>query len=212
MISKLKDTLLLIGDAKSDRANLRKIFSSSYNLLEAEDVHQAQMFLRQNSPCIAAVLADLPLSAQAEIRSLIAACHAGTKEEIPVLLFITPSGTGYWEEFAFSLGATDVVYKPYSPSAIQRRLQVIVDLFLHKWHLEKMVEEQSQTIRNANQVMVDALSAIIEYRNTESGNHVLRIRRFTKILLEDVARNCPEYALTPTTIDTIASAAALHDI
>ena len=38
------------------------------------------------------------------------------------------------------------------------------------------------------------------------------IRRFTKILLEEVARCCPEYQLTDETIDIIASASALHDI
>ena len=60
--------------------------------------------------------------------------------------------------------------------------------------------------------MLDALSAIIEHRSSESGNHVLRIRRFTKILLENVAQNLPEYNLTEHAVDVISSAASLHDI
>ena len=35
MVSRLKDTLLLIGDAASDRSALREIFASTFNLLEA---------------------------------------------------------------------------------------------------------------------------------------------------------------------------------
>lgn len=212
MISKLKDTLLLVGDANSDRPYLREIFESSYNLLEAENAAQAGMLLEQNGSCIAAVLSDLPLKRSKDLGSLTHAARIGTEDEIPVVALISGTGTGKMEELAFSMGATDVVIKPYTPAGIQRRVQVIVDLFLHKWHLETMVREQSEVIRNTNQIMVDALSAVIEHRNTESGNHVLRIRRFTKILLEDVAVTCPEYGLTSDSIDVIAAASALHDI
>ncbi len=213
MISKLlKDTLLLVGDAASDRVILRGIFESSYNLLEAENTEQALLLLEQNRDCIAAVVLDVPLTQENEIRAVAKACRGVGGKETPFLLIITPAGTGAREEFAFMLGATDVVIKPYTPISIQRRLQVLVDLYLHQQNLEKLVSEQSETIRHTNQVMIDALSAIIEHRNTESGNHVLRIRRFTKILLEQVARSCPEYGLTDAAIDIIASASALHDI
>ena len=212
MVSRLKDTLLLIGDANSDRAGLREIFQASYDLLEAENVAQALMLLDQNSSCIAAVLADLPLSPGSDITMLVSRCRQNEQEEIPLILFITPTGTGEREELAFTLGAVEVVPRPYTPSVVLRRVQTIVELFLHKCHLEKMVEEQSQTIRNTNQVMLDALSAIIEHRSTESGNHVLRIRRFTEILLEEVASSCPEYKLTSESIGIITSASTLHDI
>jgi len=212
MVSRLKDTLLLLGSADSDRAQLREVFRSAYDLLEAENLAQARMLLEQNSGCIAAVLADLPLSPSEEIRRLSFLCHHGTPNEIPLILFISPDKDGRQEELAFSLGATEVVLRPYAPSVVQRRVQTIIDLFLHRWNLETLVEEQSQTIRNTNQVMLDALSAIIEHRNTESGNHVLRIRRFTSILLEEVAAFCPEYKLTDESIQIISNAAALHDI
>lgn len=35
--------------------------------------------------------------------------------------------------------------------------------------------------------MVDALSSIIEYRSVETGQHIQRIRMFTRVLLEEVA-------------------------
>ena len=213
MISKLlKDTLLLVGDAASDRVFLRGIFESSYHLLEAENTEQALLLLEQNRDCIAAAVLDVPLTREEELRGVAKACRGAGGQEIPFVLIVTPSGAGANEEFAFMLGATDVVIKPYTPISIQRRLQVLVDLYLHQQNLEKLVSEQSETIRHTNQVMIDALSAIIEHRSTESGNHVLRIRRFTKILLEQVASSCPEYGLTDAAIDSIASASALHDI
>ncbi len=77
---------------------------------------------------------------------------------------------------------------------------------------EGLAQLQSETIRQNHQTMIDTLSSIIEYRSTESGNHVLRIRRFTNVLLHNLAQNCPEYGLDDTSIDIITSASALHDI
>jgi len=212
MISRLKDTLLLIGDKASDRPILREIFEDSFNLLEAENLPQATLLLEQNDSCVAAVLVDMPEVDDGEARELNRAAHCGSDMEIPILSLISPEGTGEREEQAFAHGASDVIFKPYTPASVRRRVQVIIDLHLHKWHLQTLVKEQGEAIRSTNQVMLDALSAIIEHRSTESGNHVLRIRRFTKILLQDVARNFPEYNLTENTIDIIAGAAALHDI
>jgi len=212
MISRLKDTLLLVGDVNSDRPQLREIFEASFNLLEAENLPQAAMLLEQNDGCIAAVLVDLTEMDEEDVLAVNRAAHWGSDNEIPILSLIVPTGDGSREELAFTRGASDVIFKPYTPISIRRRVQVLVDLHLHKWHLETLVQEQRETIRNANQIVLDALSAIIEHRNTESGNHVLRIRRFTKILLEDLAANCPEYNLTDTVIDCIASASTLHDI
>jgi len=212
MKSKMKDTLLLVGDTQSDRANLHDIFESSYNLLEAENAAQGIMLLEQNSQCIAAVVTDIPLTEEYGLGSLVAACHPSAGNEIPVVCLVNPTGTGQREETAFLLGAADVVSKPYTTLSIQRRIQILIDLYMHQWHLEKLVEEQSRTIRNTNQTMVDTLSTIIEYRSTESGNHVFRIRRFTQILLQEVARCCPEYELDESSIDRISTASALHDI
>ncbi len=212
MKSRMKDTLLLIGDSTSDRSRLHDIFASGYYLLEAESLEQGIMLVNQNGSCIAAVVADIPLGDGTGLKDLTAACHPGTENEIPVIVVIVPASTGEREEFAFLLGAADVVLKPYTTLSIQRRVQVLVDLYAHRWHLEKLVEDQNQTIRNANQTMLDTLSAVIEHRSSESGNHVLRIRRFTQVLLQVLANCYPEYALNEDLIDTISSAAVLHDI
>jgi len=208
MPTRLKDTLLLVGGEQSVRAELSEIFSSSYNLLEAENAPQAEMLLEQNADCIVLILADIPLGDDDGLSRIITA--AGSNENrIPVIAF---SDSASAEESAFRLGAEDVISKPFSHLSVQRRVQVIIDLHIQKWTIAKVTAEQSETIRNANQVVMDTLSTIVEHRSTESGNHVLRIRRFTKILLEEVAKNCPEYGLDEITIDTITSASALHDI
>jgi len=209
MVARSKDTLLLIGSRNSARPDLRNIFSQSYDILEADNVPQALLLMELNYECIVAVLADLPI-AEETIEPLAAACTAHQKAHLPLILLT--DNTGAQEELAFLLGAADVVLKPYTPAAVRRRVQILIDNYLHNCNLEQRLFEQSAAIRNTNQVMLDALSAIIEHRSAESGNHILRIRSFTRLLLEEVAHTCPEYELDDRSINIISNAAALHDI
>ena len=212
MKSRLKDTLIIACDKTEDRAELRVIFEPYYNLLYSENLEQAALLLAQNNACVAALLVDVENINDEGVRAVNRAAFRGSDNEIPILSLIQADDNGEREELAFARGASDVITKPYAPTSIRRRVKVLVDLHLNKWHLQTLVEEQNKTIRNSNQVMLDALSAIIEHRSTESGNHVLRIRSYTKVLLEAVAQSFDEYDLNENTIDIIAGAAALHDI
>jgi len=209
---RLKDTILIIADKESARTELRSIFSESYNLLEAESITQALLLLGQNDSCIAVVLVDISAINANELRQLMAAAHFETEKSIPVVMILDEKAGSEKEDKVFMLGCTDVIRKPFSHTSVRRRIDIMVDVFLNKWNLERIVSDQSKKIRDTSQMMLDTLSAIIEHRSTESGNHILRIRRFTKMLLQEVARCCPEYELTDETIDIISSASALHDI
>ncbi len=191
---------------------LRKTFESNNILLEAETCAQGIMLIKQSHPYIAAVLIDVPLGQSKEIKALADACRISPTDSLPLISIITPTGTGENEEYAFILGATDVILKPYSTLAVTRRVQILADLQVHQHNLERLVQEQRGAIMHNSQIMIDTLSSIIEYRSSEAGNHVLRIRRFTKILLEELARSQPEYNLDDKQIEIISAASALHDI
>ncbi len=204
-----KDTLLIIGDQSSDRVELRKIFESKFYILEAENAYEGSLLLTQNQEYIVAVLADIPLY---ELKNLADICSAEIKKAIPLIAITETTVTGSNEEYAFILGATDVVLKPYTTLSILRRVETLADLNMHQKNLERLVASQSETIRQNSQIMIDTLATIIEYRSNETGNHVLRIRNFTKVLLEEVQKNFPEYELTPEIIAIITNASSLHDI
>ncbi len=208
----MKDTLLLIGDENSDRSALHDLFEPNYYLLEAENAEQGSLLLWQNSHCILAVIADIPFTDENAVRMLVEAGNPEGGSEIPIVFLIAAKGSQRQEEVAFLLGAADVVHKPYSSLTMQKRLQVLEDLYRHRWELERILEEQYEVVRNTYQTTLDTLSAVIEYRNLDSGNHVLRIRGMTQILLREIADCYPEYGLNQETIDTISSASALHDI
>ena len=204
------DTLLLCSTSPDNRWQLRGILEERYHLLEAGNGQQAMLLLNQNRDSIAALVLDVSTDAAQE--------EMFTREEsfqlvanLPVIA-ITKSDSQLIVHQALHLGAADVIPLEYEPGAMLRRVENIVELHLHKQYLQTMVQEQANILRHSNETMVDALSSIIEYRSVESGQHILRIRHFTKILLDEVMVSCPEYGLDETDAAIISSAAALHDI
>lgn len=205
------DTLLLACGTTENRKTLCSILDEHYNLLEAANTQQTVLLLQQNSNCIAAVLLDITVPNLIHTELLQDPAVSGLLDQVPVIV-ITANESSDALQKAFSYGAADVVPLNYDPFAMLHRIENIIDLYLHKRHLEAMVADQSMTMRHRNEMMIDALSSIIEHRSVESGQHILRIRHFTKILLEELVRCCPEYGLTESAVQIISSASALHDI
>lgn len=205
------DTLLLACGTAENRELLRSILEERYNLLEAANTQQTILLLEQNIQCIAAILLDVTDPDKISQEMLVQRDVSAFLAQVPVIVIASDDTSDILHK-CFSFGAADVIPLHYDHYAMLHRIENIVDLHLHKRHLEVLVEEQANILRHSNDSMVDALSSIIEYRSVESGQHILRIRHFTKILLEELVRCCPEYGLTDADIRIISSASVLHDV
>ena len=205
------DTLLICSSAAEHRAHLRDVLGEGFNLLEAVNVNQTMLLLKQNQSCIAAMLLDITRMSDDDRNRIQQPEHAAVLRSVPIIIFTEDDDTVRLNR-AFGLGASDVIPIDYEPYAMLHRIENIVALHLHKKNLESMVQEQAEALRKTSNSMVEAMSSIIEYRSVESGQHILRIRHFTQILLEEVVRCCPEYNLTDRIISIICSASALHDV
>ena len=206
-----RDTILIVDDMELNRVILRSLFEKEYNLLEAENGEQGLLLLEQCRSRIAVVLLDLMMPVMDGYSVMKELGRRGFLRDIPVII-ITAEDSSDNEMRAFDLGASDIIMKPFEPHVVKRRVQNTVDLNLHKLNQQELIEEQSAKLRESNAVMVDALSSIIEYRSIETGQHIKRIRMFTKTLLEDVARCYPEFGLDDRKIGIIVSASSMHDI
>ena len=85
-------------------------------------------------------------------------------------------------------------------------------LYAKQKMLEDMVTEQILEKEKSNYLMVEILSNIVEFRNGESGLHVLHIRTITELLLRQLVQETDQYRLTSAQISLIVNASALHDI
>lgn len=74
------------------------------------------------------------------------------------------------------------------------------------------MEKQNAELEAMGRDIIDFTAGIIEERDATSGSHVKRLKTYTRILAEELARECPEYGLTKDYIDQLTLACVLHDV
>jgi PAS domain S-box-containing protein len=89
---------------------------------------------------------------------------------------------------------------------------VIRDITVRK-RLERDLLESYKKVQSARNATILGLAKLAEYRDADTGAHLERIREYSKVLAEELAKK-PEYAgyITPEYIDDIYNSSILHDI
>ena len=72
--------------------------------------------------------------------------------------------------------------------------------------------ERTNALQKSNDQIVELVAGIIELRDKESGQHVKRVKLFSRTLARQIKKDWPEYKLTEEDIKTLTSASALHDV
>lgn len=206
-----RNTLLIVDDQEINRSIIKYIFEDSFNILEAEDGDQALTIMNQNKDSIVAVLLDIVMPGKNGYQVMIEMSKAKLLESIPVIV-ITAQDTSENIKRVFELGASDTIVKPFDSITVRQRVLNIIELNKLKLNLSTLVKEKANELQESKELLMDALISIVEHHSIESGHHVLRIRMFTKVLLDDLARIHPECGLDARIINVISSAAALHDV
>ncbi|MDR1246615.1 MAG: response regulator [Clostridiales Family XIII bacterium] len=210
--------ILIVDDIELNRDILYELFHDQYNVLEAENGQAALDLIAEYGQTIAIVLLDIVMPVLDGFGVLKNMILDKSIETIPVIM-ITAESDEEKALMGYSMGVVDIINKPFNPDIVRRRVQNTVDLFLHKFYLEDMVERQTKALelqneqlKMSNTFVIDALSTAVEFRDHESGQHIIRIRALTKILLETLSDLNEKYRLPPEEINDIASASAMHDI
>lgn len=219
------EKILIVDDIELNREILAVALGDTYPVLEAGNGNQAIEILREHSEDIAAILLDLIMPEKDGYAVLQFMKESDLLESIPVLVISAESKTEVERE-CLELGVSEFIRKPFDSVTVRSRVKNIVDLFKYKNRLEekvriqtdnlkrqnKLLEQQTIKIKENNENIIDVLGTVVEYRNLESGEHIKRVKGFTRILAERAAQKYPEYSLTPEKIDIIVAASALHDI
>jgi len=74
------------------------------------------------------------------------------------------------------------------------------------------LRERNRELQRTNDEIIEMLGDVVELRNEESGQHIQRVKAFTRVLAKQVKETLPEYGLTDDDVDLITSASALHDV
>ena len=194
-----------------NRALLADMIGDAYRIIEAEDGKQAVAALQKEGTGISLVLLDYVMPQMNGFDVLEVMNRNGWIKDIPVIMVSAESDAAYIER-AYELGVTDFINRPYDVNIVRRRVMNTLMLYQKQRTLMGMVADQVYEREKSNNLMVYILSHIVEFRNGESGMHVLNVQAMTEMILTQLTAMTDQYALTAEDISLITMASSLHDI
>ena len=206
-----QETILIVDDSALNRMVLTEILGKeNYTFLEAENGQQAVELLDCH-PEVDLLLLDITMPEIDGFGVLEAMNQYHWIEETPVIM-ISAEDSYTFVERAYDLGASDYITRPFDARVVCRRVSNALMLYAKQKRLVQMVAEQVYEKEKVSNTMISILSHIVEFRNNESGLHVVHIRTITELLLRRLREKTDRYPLTEADISLISTASALHDI
>ncbi len=206
-----KQKILIVDDSEINRAFLVDILEGQYDVVEAADGAEAISILLEHRAEFSLLLLDImmPKMDGFEVLAYISKYHWN---ETFAVIMISADDSPANIKRAYDLGAFDYISRPFDSTIVLRRISNTMLLYARQQCLEKMIAEQFCEQEENNRLMISILSHIVEFRNGESGRHVLHVNTITKYLLKQLVRRTDQYPLSKSDINLISTASSLHDI
>ena len=209
--AKERQQILIVDDSQINCEILAEILKDEYRILEAANGEECINLLKQYGTGIALLLLDInmPVMDGFEVLALMNRKH--WIEDIPVIMISSEDSASYVRR-AYEMGASDYIIRPFDVQVVHQRVSNTIKLYAKQRRLISLVTDQIREKEKNNQMMISILSQIVEFRNSESGSHVLHINIITGMLLERLMQKTDQYPLQWSDQFLITTASALHDI
>lgn len=206
-----KRQILIVDDSEMNRMLLSDILSDDFEILEASNGIDALAILNSQRAEISIILLDLVMPKMNGFELLEIMNENNWIQTIPVVM-ISSEGSPEFIDKAYDLGIYDYISRPFDERIVKRRVNSTIMLAAKQKDLSNMVARQIYENEKDSRLMIEILSHIVEFRNGESGLHVLHVRTLTDLILKRLMEKTDKYLITPKDISMICNASALHDI
>ena len=208
---KLKQQILIVDDSEINREILKEILKEDYRILEAANGEECLEQLERSGTGISLVLLDIVMPEMDGFEVLAAMNQNHWIEDIPVIMISSEDSDSYIRR-AYEMGVSDYISRPFDAKIVYQRVLNMIKLYAKQRRLIHLVTRQIYEKERNNRMMIGILSQIVEFRNGESGLHVIHINLITQLLLEQLVKKTGKYQLSWEDRLLIATASALHDI
>jgi len=206
--------LLIVDDEVEVRSVLHDLLSETYQCAEASSAEEALAQLRERDYEL--VISDITMSGMTGLEMIP---HVKLISPDTVIVMISGMQTIESAINALRLGAFDYLMKPFdlrqAEAAIARAYEhheLIVAKRRYENHLEELVEQRTaeldqalDSLENAYRTTLQALTAALETRDSETHGHSERVVTFS-------LRLGREYGLTALEMKALEFGSLLHDI
>ncbi len=135
-------------------------------------------------------------------------CHrikSNPDRRVIPIIFVTAMGSLEDEQRGLEAGAVDYITKPISPPIVLARVRTHLALYDQTRELERMVQQRTHELNVTRQEIIRRLSCAAEFRDYETGHHVLRVAHYARILAR-------AHGLGDRMVDIIFTTAPMHDV
>ena len=207
-----KQKILIADDSEMNRELLAAILEEEYDIIQVNDGVQAVDCLQRQAEEISLLLLDIVMPHMDGFEVLSYMNKEHWIDAIPVVIISSENSPIYIKR-GYDLGATDFIGKPFDANMVLRCSANAILLGAKQRRMTSIVSNQIYEREKSSKLMINILSHIVEFRNGESGLHVLHIQTITEMLLRQlVQKENNRYALSKEQIRMITTASALHDI
>jgi putative two-component system response regulator len=199
----MQATILVVDDTPSNITVLTEILRGDYRILAAINGEQALKIARGDSPPDL-ILLDVMMPGMSGHEVCQRLKGESRTRKIPVI-FVTAMNQVEDEAQGFALGAVDYITKPVSPPIVKARVKTHLALYDQNCVLERMVRERTAELHHTRLEIIKRLGRAGEFRDNETGMHVIRVAHYCRLLGQAVRMNEED-------VDLLFNAAPMHDI
>ena len=213
-----KPTILVVDDTPDNLTLVSNLLKRDYRVRVAISGEKALKIAQsENPPDIILLDVMMPVMDGYEVCQQLR--NNALTAHIPII-FLTAKSEVEDERKGLSLGASDYITKPISPPILEARVKThlaakaYADFLTDKTsYLESEVARRTREISAVQDVTIQAMAALAETRDSDTGNHIRRTQGYVKALSGKL-KSHPRFSslLTDGVIDTIFKSAPLHDI
>ena len=198
-----RSTVLLVDDVAENIDILNAILSPHYRTRVALDGENALKICNSPNPPDL-ILLDIMMPGIDGYQVCAKLKSNPDTRNIPVV-FVTAMGELEDEQFGLEVGAVDYLTKPLSPAIVLARVRTHLALYDQSRELSREVRQRTAELFNTRQQIIRRLGRAAEYRDNETGNHIIRMSHFCRLIAEAAG-------LGSANVEMLFSAAPMHDV
>ena len=203
--------ILIVDDSEMNRMILSEMLKGEFEILEAENGSACLDMLSRYEMKISLILLDIVMPGMGGFGVLEYMNRNNLIKDIPVIM-ISGEDSGEVIKRAYEMGVSDYIKRPFDMEVVHRRVLNTIKLYAKQRRLVAMVMNQVFEKEKNSRMLISVLSEIVEFRNGESGTHVLNINTLTTMILEQLVKKTDKYHLSWSNWMLISTASSLHDI
>ena len=196
-------TVLVVDDTPGNIDILREILAPAYRVKVAANGARALEIAAQEDPPDL-ILLDIMMPGMDGYEVIRRLKANPATRSIPVL-FITAKEAPEDEQKGFDLGCVDYITKPISAPSVRVRVRTHLALHDQNRELEAKVRERTRELQASRLEIIQRLGRAAEYRDNETGMHVIRMSHAGWI-------TALELGLPAGEAELLLQASPMHDI